>query len=134
MCRTRCSIEEMPAGFVAIMLKLLTYVCVLVILLANYDSSSCCSIRSSCCLSYACNVLRMELPYRFPVCRCYYDIKSSRQEYIFSVLTSRTYRCKQKGAEGDFRTRFCICFSHTCSLVHTDERSLPLRFQYFRRR
>jgi len=28
ICRTRCSIEEMPAGSVAIMLKLLTYVCV----------------------------------------------------------------------------------------------------------
>jgi hypothetical protein len=28
ICRTWCSIEEMPAGSVAIMLKLLTYVCV----------------------------------------------------------------------------------------------------------
>ena len=28
ICRTKCSIEEMPAGSVAIMLKLLTYVCV----------------------------------------------------------------------------------------------------------
>ena len=121
ICRTKCSIEEMPAGFVAIMLKLLTYVCVspsfvrspimIVPPVARYVST--------CCFSYACNPLWMELSDRFPVCRCCYDIKSSRQEYFFSVLTSWTGRCKLI-LKGDFGIEAPVCFSHTRSWIHTD--------------
>ena len=114
ICRTKCSIEEMPAGFVAIMLKLLTYVCVSpsFVLVSNYDSSTCCSICSTCCFSYACNPLWMELSDWFPVCRCCYDIKSSRQEYFFSVLTSWTGRCKLilKGDSGTGRPRMLFAY------------------------